>query len=179
MPFFQFGSFLFLQMSWRCSTVSFVGDALKSHHGSGWEMVGSIFMFFSCSQYENGIRWRPSSVFRKALKAEALEHVNLVYDIHFVFTGLWRQSEPVQQAFLSLRSCCWQHPVRGCWVKRRYQKKHNCCRYYRASPSLVPVLAVDRFGKNAGTGCFYPRLLVRRIKRMRQLVVVDGIFQSA
>ena len=66
--------------------------ALKIKYLASTQYSGKNFVLFCCRKNKNRVRRRLFQCFQKCIKCAGTQHVNLIDNIHLIFSCLWRKT---------------------------------------------------------------------------------------
>ena len=129
-------------------------DTIKIKNLATRQDRGQYLVLFGCGQDENGVSGWFFQGFEKGIESRRRQHVHLVNDIDFVFTGLRRVANLIDQVSNVV------HRIVGGGIQLMnikggiVLKTHAGITFPTRLHVITQILAVDGFGQNPGAGCF-------------------------
>src|SRR5690606_19520612 len=154
-------------------------DPVKVKYLTTGKNSGENFMFFCRCQDKNSIRRWFFQSFQKCIESRLRKHVHLVNDIDFVFTSLRRDSYLFNQAtdivHRVIRCRIQLVNTEGISLLKRFTALTSATGFYL----FADLCTVYCFRQNTGTSCLPHTTRSTKQKSLRQLIVVDRIFERA
>jgi hypothetical protein len=117
--------------------------------------------------------------FQKCVKGAGAKHVYLVYDVHFIFSGLRREAHlvyDIPDIFYGIIT----GGIEFMYIERSTSVKADTTFTYITSLIILGKMrTINCFCEDPGTGCFTNATGSAKQKSMCQLLLPDGIFQGS